>query len=618
MSLNNPRIKELEDLISYHNDRYYNDKGEISDREYDRLVKELKKLDPKNKLLKKVGAKVSSSLPKIKHKIPMNSLDKVNTVEEVTDWFEKYINDEVLWSEKIDGLSVEASFENGVFNQAVTRGDGFIGEDVTFTVSKVNFPKKLKKNYTGAIRGEVKINKDDFLKYFKEKKTARNAASGILRRLDGDKAEFLTVAFYQIDIDVKTEKEKMEYIEMLGLPTPKWGVAKNIAEIQKVWDSYHNEKRDKLNYEIDGIVLTHNRISEHHELGSVSNRPRFARAYKFESEGEETKILDVTNQVGRTGKITPVAEITPTDVGGATISRVTLHNYKEIRRLNLKLNQKVIVERKGDVIPQITEALEKYGDEIVIPKKCPCCGSKLEISDDLISIVCTNHDNCTDQLIQGLHFWLKSIGVKDIAEKMVEKLFEAKKVQHIIDFYKLKVEDISSLERSGEKIAIKIIDEINSKRDLEPEIFLAALGIDQLGDGTSKLMLQNRSFTQIIEGKNLNLTDIHGIGDITAQAVELGLTKRNKEIKELLRYISIKEKASGSLNGKSFCFTEVRDKQLEEDIKAQGGNIVDGVNKALSYLIVKDINGGSSKIVKAKKYGVTIIPIEDARKVFKI
>ena len=615
---NNIRVKELVKLIKYHKNLYYNNIPEISDQEFDRLVNELKQLDPKNKELSKVGAKVSSKLKKVKHKIPMGSLEKVNTLDEVTDWFNKYINNNILWSEKVDGLSLEVYFENGLFKQAITRGDGDVGEDVTHNVEKINFKQKLNKAYTGYIRGEVKIDKDIFEKYFSEMKNPRNAASGVIRRLDSEKSNLLSIVFYQIDINVVTEEEKMKYIESLGLSTPNWGMAKNLEEIQKVWNEYSDKKRKKLNYEIDGLVLTHNIIKEQEELGSVGNKPRYARAYKFESEGAETILLNITNQVGRTGIITPVGEIEPVTVSGALISRVTLHNYKEVNRLGLKLNQKVIVERKGDVIPQITQVINNKGNDILIPKKCPCCESKLELSDDLISIFCLNHKDCKDQVVQNLLFWLQQIGVKGIAEKMVLKLFETKKVLKISDFYKLSVNDISSLERSGDKIAVKIIDELNNNKNLEAETFLAALGIDGLGDGNSKLLLQHFSLDDLINDKNLNLTSIHGIGDITAKSITSGLTERKKEIIDLLKIITIKEKSSGKLNGMSFCFTEVRDKQLENDLKSQGAIISDSVNKTLSFLIVKDINGSSSKIQKAIKLGIKIIPIDQVRSKFQI
>lgn len=296
------RINELVALIKYHKHLYYNETPEISDSAFDSLIKELKKLDPTHEELSKVGAKVSSKLKKVKHKIPMNSLEKVNTFDEVTEWFEKHINETILWSEKIDGLSLEVHFEKGEFTQAVTRGDGFIGEDVTHTAANIPFLKKLKKSYTGQIRGEVKLDKAIFEAHFKDKKNPRNAASGLLRRLDSEKSEFLSVKFYQIDLDVKTEEEKMIFIESLGLDTPAWGLCKNVKEIQKVWSLYQNQKREKLPYEIDGLVLTHNLISQQHELGSISNRPRFARAYKFESEGDGTILRKVIRQVGRTGK----------------------------------------------------------------------------------------------------------------------------------------------------------------------------------------------------------------------------------------------------------------------------------------------------------------------------
>jgi DNA ligase (NAD+) len=613
------RIKELELIIEKANHDYYNEEPSLTDAEYDSLRDELKQLHPQSEALKIVGSQTSSPLSKVKHKIRMGSLEKINTLKELTDWYSKYIPDgETIGSEKIDGLSVSVLYKDGVFVQGVTRGDGAVGEDITHALLKAQFPKKLKKKISQEIRGEVFITKSDYQKNFSDKKNPRNAASGTLRRLDAERSEHLRVKFYQIELEVNTEEEKMKYIESLGLETPNWFKFKNTSDIQKVWEKYENKTRDSLDYEIDGIVLISNSISNQDEQGIIDDRPRFARAYKFTSQAESTKILEVLNQVGRTGIISPVGKIEPTEVSGALISSVYLYNYKEIQRLGLKLNQKVVIERKGDVIPKITQSLESKGDEIKIPTKCPCCSSKLQISDDLIQLRCVNK-NCREQIIQSLLFFLETLDIKSIAQKMVEKLYDSKKVVQVSDFFSLTVEDISSLERSGDKIAAKIIKEISAKKELEPELFLASLGIDGLGNGTAKLLIENfHDINSLFKLTQEELLNVHGIGEITSLEIVNGLADKKETIQKLLKIITLKEKSIGKLTGKSFCFTEVRDKQFETDLKAQGAVISDSVNKTLSFLIVKDVNGASSKIEKAKKNNIEIIQIDEAKKRFSV
>lgn len=620
------RIKELVNLIKTHRDKFHNDQAEISDAEYDNLEKELSFLDPSNSILKpdSIGSSPNSPLTKVLHKIRMNSLEKVNTHEEFDFWFEKYAEkEELVWSLKVDGLSISADFDKGTFKQGVTRGDGSLGEDITHTLVKVNFAKKLKKPYTGPIRGEAYLTKKNFEKVNKIRKdqgeelflNPRNAASGILRRLDSNLSEYLSIAFYQIDEDKSLESERLKFIESLGLETPAWGIIKNSKEMLKLWEKYENSERKKLDFDIDGLVIICNSVDKQSELGIIGRKPRFARAYKFSAESAVTQINSITPQVGRTGTITPVGEIVPVVVGGATLSRVTLHNYEKIKELGLKLNQPVLIERKGDVIPKITKALVDTGDKIKEPTHCPSCSKKLVRED--IFLKCVNKE-CPEQCILNLLFWVEQLEIEDFGYKMVEKLFQQKKLISILDFYKLTEKDISELERSGDKIAKKLIDRLNNKRTLEPEIFVKALGVENLGEGNSKLILNHYSIQEMFNLTEQDLLNIHGIGPETAKTVLNEFKEKEPLVKDLLKIIKLKEKTEGKLSGKSFCFTGVRDKELEKDLKSHGAVISDSVNKALSYLIVLDPDGNSNKIEKAKKAKIEIIAIDKVREMFKV
>jgi len=591
---------------------YYLNQPIMTDEEFDLIQDEYKRLYPNHPFWKEVGTKIKSSpFKKVKHSIPMGSLLKINTQQELNSWISKYVNkNKILWSEKVDGLSISLYFENGNLTKAITRGDGEIGEDVSSNVFKMKILKQLKSKFTGFIRGEIFLKKSDFNKNFKDFANPRNAAAGLVRRLDGESSEHLSIYCYWIEGEFETEQERFKKIEKLGLETPQWGVVDSEEKIQKIWQKYEDSSREKLDYEIDGICLYNNSVKEQDELGIVDNRPRFARAYKFSPQVGVSKLNTVQWQVGRTGRITPVAQIDPVNVAGATISNVTLHNLAEIKRLNVKIGSVIHISRAGDVIPKIIKATSGK-EEISVPKKCPVCSSQLKREE--IFLICENK-NCSEQIIESLLFWLKTLDIKGFGDKMVKKLFEEKKVLKIADFYKLKIEDLSSIERSGEKLATKLVDSLNSKKEIEPELFLKGLGIEDFGESVAKLILEKYSFDSIFSLKFEDLTKIHGIGEETAKKVIEGLKEKKEEIKDLLKIISLKEKKEGPLTGKSYCFTEFRDKDLEEKIKQAGGSISDSVNKSLTALIVKNKNGSSSKIEKAKKYGLIIMDLEEALK----
>lgn len=593
----------------------------MSDPEFDNLYDQFKKIYPNSEYFKNVGAKrktekkKTSKLKAVKHKILMGSLLKVNNIQEVKFWYEKYAESKkVAWSEKIDGLSISLYYEKGEFKQAITRGDGEEGDDVTHNVVLMNFPKKLKKPYTGDIRGEIVLRKKMFKKHFADKSNPRNVAAGISRRLDGEGSEHLDIYCYQIETtdDLNSEIKKLDYIKSLGLETPEYGVCSNLDEIQKVWQDYEDKKREAAEYELDGLCLFVNECSIQDELGVVDNRPRYARAYKFSPQSAVSTLEDVFWQVGRTGRVTPVAKITPVNVAGALITNVSLHNLAELKRKNISINGAITVERKGDVIPQITECTG--GDkEVVAIKKCPSCSSTLVAED--IFLMCVN-DHCPEQQIQSLLFWIKTLDIKGFGDKMVAKLYTDGLVKKVSDFYKLTVENISELERSGETLAKKLLAELESKKQVEAEIFIKALGIEDFGESASKLILEKYKFEEMFSLTEDQLLDIHGIGKETAKKVVAGLKEKRKEINELLKIITLKKKAEGILTGKSFCFSGFRDKNLETRIKEVGGSIADSVSKNTYCLIIKE-DSGSSKVEKAKKNGTKVILLKDVESIFQ-
>lgn len=600
--------KDYIDLLKKASDSYYNDEPVMTDEEFDNLRDEFEKQFPGDSFLKEVGSKVRSSFKVTKHEIPMGSLLKVNTESETLFWIEKYAqNKEFIWSEKIDGLSISLYYEKGEFKKAVTRGDGVEGEDVTENVRRMQFTKKLKFPFTGFVRGEIVLEKKDYETFFSDMKNPRNAAAGSVRRIDGQRCEHLKIFTYWIDGEYSKEEERFLKLKELNLKTPAFGIAQNISEIQKVWEKYESGVRDKTPYEIDGLCLYVNSVADQDELGIIDNRPRYARAYKFSPQSATSRIESVEWFVGRTGRVTPVAKITPVNVAGALITNISLHNVAEIERKGILINQIVHIERKGDVIPQITKVVGG-GTPIVIPTVCPCCSTTL-VRDEIF-ITCPNK-SCPEQEVQSLLFWLKTLDIKGFGDKMVQKLYETNKVRKIKDFYTLSEKDISGLERSGEKLAQKLIKELHSKTSLEPEVFIKALGMEDFGEGVAKLLLEKHRFESIFSLAKEDLLLIHGIGDETAKKVVSGLRDNKSQIESLLKIVSLKEKTQGPLSGQTFCFTGFRDKEKESLIKSLGGSMKDTVNKTLNYLITKDLESGSSKIEKAKSNGVKVITLEE-------
>lgn len=616
--------KEYIDFLTEASEKYYND-GEsiVSDQEFDRIYDEFKAKYPKSKYLKQVGAAASNLFKKVKHSIPMGSQSKVNTAEELKDWFDKSnekVNKnikELFISEKVDGFSLSLTY-NKDFTQAITRGDGVTGEDVSQNVIKIpSVPKKIKLSQKITIRGEAVLFKKKFEELFKDKANPRNAAAGVIRRLDGERCEHLTFLAYDILIDgkeVKSEKEKFELLKEMGFTTPKYTICKNLTEVNSLWEKYSSNLREASEYEMDGLIVCINDCSLQEVLGIIDQRPRFSRAYKFSSQLGQSTVLDIVFFAGRTGRITPVAQIEPIFLGGVTIQNLTLHNLSELKKLGVSKGCVIELKRAGDVIPKVERVVTKSATPLEIPSKCPSCGEKTVEEDKFL--MCHNED-CDAKHYETLLHWVKTLEIKGFGEELVSQLNEAGLVASPVDFYKLTVETISSLDRRGEKSATKVLAELNSKRELEYPIFIKALGIINFSDKTAEMVQPHfPTLDKLSSATAEELEKIHGVGEIVAKAIVKGLKQRKKTIAGLMKYITIKPytppKAGGKLKDKSFCFTGVRDKNLEKKIVELGGKIASGVSKELTYLVAKDPEENSSKLVKARSLDVKILTLTEA------
>lgn len=608
--------KEYLEVLTAADEAYYNSEEIIlSDKEYDALRDEFEAAYPDHKYFKTVGS-LNPAFEKVEHKIPMGSQSKVNSKEELEDWeksiLKKIKKDKFLVSEKIDGFSLSLNYEKGKLVQGITRGDGTTGEDVTRNVQKIKgVPLELKEKITATFRGEAVLFLKDFKEKYSDKANPRNTATGIIRRLDGEGSENLNFLCYDILMDLD-ESEKFDKIEKLGFKTPKYFICEDLKAINKVWQDYENKKRDEAEYEIDGLVVAVNKKTNQDILGIINQRPRFSRAYKFSSQSGTSYVRKVNWFVGRTGRITPVAEVDPVKIAGVIISNVTLHNLSEIKKLGVGIDSKVSIKRAGDVIPKIELTMEK-GSPIKIPSHCPSCQQKTEVQE--IFLWCKNLD-CPEQRFEFVLHWVKSLDIKGFGQELVRQLFDKGLLKAPSDFYELKLEDISTLEGRGDKSAKKVLDALNAKKKISLPLLLKGLGFEGISEKTVELIQETYPTLKDMKAADIKeLEKIKGVGSITAKSFIKGLKDYSKEIDRLLKKLELEGpmNKTSELAGKSFCFTGVRDKNMEKIIKEKGGEIASGVSKNLTYLVADDPDGTSSKIKKAKDLDIKIITLEDLK-----
>lgn len=605
-------------------DAYYNSgKPIMSDSEYDALEDLIRSIAPNHPLFENIGHAPSSNWKKCAHRIPMGSLEKVHNKEDFLKWASKFpINTIYCIQKKLDGLSLSVEYDNSKFVRAVTRGDGKEGEDISDNIRLMKgFKENLPNNFTGSLRGEILLFKKDFDQInstlFGEEKYSnpRNAASGISRKLDGKYCKYLSLCFYDISIDID-EDEKIEYIRRhLELPT----ILTEKGDLEIVIHCFNgiNKERELTPFGIDGIVIKICSKEIQKEAGVINNRPKAQIAWKFDPPGAVTKFIEETWEVGRTGVVTPVAHVEPVEIDGSIIRKVTLHNIAEMRRLKIGRGDTVMIIKAGDVIPKITQVLEHKDDDLTnfieIPHRCPCCGSIL--LNDGIKIRCLS-DTCDAKNIYRILNWIKVTGIEYFGESVLTALLSKNRLNNISDIYKLKNEDISTLEGWGNSSAEKIISSIEKSRDMKPEIFLEALGMYGISKGTSERLIQKyETLDNLLDKANVeDIKELKDFSDITANNVVNSLKTYRDEINELLSIIKIiYKKKEGKLQGLSFCFTGAMTKprsEYQKRVDFLGGKNDSSITKSTSYLVSNE-DKGSSKSLKALKYGVKVINEEE-------
>ena len=679
------KYEKLRKEIEKHNNLYYNkDNPIISDMEYDKLIRELRDLEETNPNLKveyeiknskvgfgneksenenvspteKIGGIASEKFSKVRHRVPMLSLSNTYNISEIED-FDKRVKkiidvkkkiDYVL-ELKLDGLSISLIYENGVLKQGITRGDGQIGEDVTENIMEIeSIPKKLKEPISLEVRGEVILPISEFSRINQEREdegedvfaNPRNAAAGTIRQLDKSivKERKLDCYLYYLvnaeEYGMKTHKESIEYIEKLGFKTTKiFELYNDFGKLEKAIDVWKT-KREKLDYETDGLVIKVNEFEHYDELGYTTKSPRWAIAYKFPAEQVKTKLYDVTFQVGRTGVVTPVAELEAVNLSGSVVKRASLHNFDEIRRKEIKIGDNVIIEKAAEIIPQVVNVVfeDRKGDEkdIEVPTNCPICDSELVKEEGQVALKCLN-PQCPEKVKREIAYFVSrdAMNITGLGEKIVEKFIELGKIKTVVDIYSLKnyAEELENLEKMGKKSVENLINSIEESKKQGFSKVLYALGIPFVGKFNANLLTKNYNSIELLKEKSIeDLLEIKGIGDKVAVAVHTYLNDENNWAKIVaLKEIGLQfeaEKAEeekiedNPIKGKSFLATGKLEKYKRNDIKdiilAKGGNYLSGVTKKLDYLIAGEKAG--SKLSKAEELGVRVLTEEEFEKEF--
>lgn len=654
-------IEQLTATINYHNKLYYTDDNpEIEDYEYDKLFRELENLEREFPELKKddsptnkVGGTILEKFDKFEHPIAMYSLSNVMNEEEFLE-FDNRMQKELNTSKikytvenKFDGLALELIYEKGKLTVASTRGDGQVGENVTNNVKMMsNVPKSIKETKKLIVRGEALITKKDFEILNKEREeleeipfaNARNAASGGLRQLDSSESKKRRLKFfaYQIanykDFDLTNEYKSMEFLSELGFTVE--GVHPNI-DAKKVLETYYDiqEKRSKMDYEIDGLVIKVDDVKYQEKLGFLSRAPRFAVAFKFKPEEKETVLKNIEVQVGRTGALTPVAKLEPVQVGGVTVSNVTLHNPNEIKSKDIRIGDTVVVIRSGDVIPKIVRVvLEKRPSDSKVfefPKKCPVCGGETAVTDGDVIVRCINEE-CPSKITRYIEYFVSkpAMNMERIGKEWIAVFTKSGLVKTPADLYKITRDDLFKFERMGEKLAGYMLESIENSKNTTLKRFIYALGIRQVGETTADLLA--KYFTSVENFKKATIDDlqnIEGIGEISAKSIYdfLHNKKTLKLIDDLLdagvnpvfeKLTTVESPLTGKnvvITGSIEGFTRNSAKEAAERL---GATVQSAVSKNTDILIVGEKAG--SKLKKAQELGIQIMEADDFIKLANI
>lgn len=657
------KIEALRDQIRENDYRYYVlAQPTVSDEEYDKLLKELEALEKEHPELitpdsptQRVGSDLTKEFKPVEHKIPMLSLSNTYSEDELYD-FDRRVKDGIVTGEKveylvelkIDGASVSINYVNGLLKTAATRGDGTIGDEITNNVRTIkSIPLKIKKDNSVPyklndfeVRGEIFMNIEDFEKLNKEREKSgekifanpRNSTAGTLKLQDPKivaRRPLNTFAYSLISLEdeLKSQEENLLMLKKFGFKVNEhYKKCNNIEEVIKVCRKFE-KLRDSLKYEIDGAVIKVNSIRQQNRLGSIAKSPRWAVAFKFKSKQTSTVVKAITWQVGRTGAVTPVAELEPKFLAGSTISRATLHNFDEIERKDIRVGDTVVIEKGGDVIPKVVEVVLKErppgSRKTKPPEKCPTCGSKLFKPEGEVAFYCENSE-CPDQIKGRLeHFASRgAMDIEGLGESLIDLFVEKRFLKTYSDIYKLKdfKDDLAAIERLGEKSVSNLLDSIERSKEKPFDKVLFALGIRYVGAGAAKKLAAHfKSLDSLMEASEEDITEVYEIGESISKSVKkfLSDSHNKKNIEELKKaglkfsFTDVKTVFVGDnfFKGKTFVLTGILNsftrEEAEEKITNFGGNVTSSVSKKTDYVLAGEKAG--SKLDKAKTLGIKIL-----------
>lgn len=627
------------DTLIRAQDAYYNGHPVMSDAAYDSLADSIRSSDLGSDpdviaALNRVGSKIPSGgrWPKYRHPVPLGSLNKAQTDAELRDWASKLPRRGLTFnvSAKCDGISLGMYYRDGRLVAAATRGDGDEGEDILPNVLGMReVVNPLPVPFTGMIRGEIVLRKSDWKHHFSDYSNPRNAASGIAKSSSDTRHKHLTVIAYEIveaDSEGSTTKtDAFRRLQSWGFTVPPHRECKTVDDVVVLYDEYIRELRERLDYDIDGLVVDIDVDAYRLELGVSSGRPNGSVAFKFPHQTAASILRDVVWQVGTTGRITPVAEFDPVHVAGAMLARATLHNVDEMASLalaagspNLTRGTQVIISRQNDVIPAVQEVVlhNPDGDVFLPPTECPSCTSPL-VRDGKY-LVCKNED-CPAQILGTFTRWVSKTGVLGAGPAVLSAWIEAGVVQDIGDLYTM---DLAAASRATTADGSRVGDSVKpfvaslmEKRTMPLSTLVGSLGIPLCSRSVCK-MLVDAGFDTLDKMRQASVKDlaaIHGFGPERANAFVNGLASRNTVIDKLLANgVIVTAPAIGGMTGKSFCLTGFRSPEMEQAIESAGGSVKSSVGRGLTYLVAKDPHSGSEKLKKAVSLGVKVIGIDEA------
>jgi DNA ligase (NAD+) len=641
--------EKLRKEIEHHNRLYYDQaKPEVSDAEYDRLYDRLVAMEKEHpdwvtpdSPTQVVGGHAIERFEKAEHRLPMLSLEKAYTKDEIAGWIasmERELGRAVEWTftvePKIDGDSLELVYEKGELTLAATRGDGRVGENVTHTVKTIRrLPRSLPDAPELAeVRGEAYLNLADFRDINRKLEeqgeepfvNARNLVSGSLKQKDASVTKSRPLRFVAYALGTlkgkrfATQDEVLKWLMSLKFEIPEVTVCRTVDEIQAVWDRTV-AARDAMDHEIDGIVIKVNELSLRDQLGSRSKSPRWAIAYKFPAREETTEVLDVEWNVGRSGKITPVAKLRPVFISGVTVSNASLHNVAQLARLDVRKGDTVLVTRAGDVIPYVVKVIESKrpagAEPPPVPEKCPVCGAPVERTE--ADVLCTNSFACPAQFKKAIdHFCSRpAMNIEGFGPEWIEQLVDKGFLKTVADLYRLEKEKLLTLDRMGEKLAQNMLDAIAGSKKTTLPRFLNALGIKHVGEATAAALAEHFGSVEPLRKATVEqLEEVRDIGPAVAESIHRFFQDpRNLKVVDQLLEAGVEfrapERKGTELAGQVVVFTGGLDQMTRDEAKAlavaHGGKTADSVSKTVTLVVAGP--GAGSKLDKATKLGITVV-----------